>query len=551
MDKKKVCVGVVGAGDISDIYLKNMTERYDNLYVKSICAGHIESARKKADVYGLTATTMEEMLADQEIEMIVNLTPAYAHYEIIKRALEAGKHVYTEKIMTDDLEKSAELVALAQEKGLNFGSAPDTFMGAALQRARAAIDDGLLGEINSFAISGNRNNDMLLSAYAYMRQPGGGVVCDYGVYYATALVSLLGPVKKVGSIIRAPYPTHVNTMPGNPLQGQIMDTPNDSEVSAVIQLENGITGTFHINSDSIFADEAYFYIYGKKGILVLPDPNQFNGEVRFIPQPTGEFWKHADPITLWNFGPVGDNLRGIGPSDLARAVLSGDACRPSKEMAYHVHEVLAAMLSGGEEGAFVNISSTCSRPEVVEPCRVPAKKIAHLAYHVKDTDSESCSQVTSITQVAYQVKDERNMLNYYTKGLGFNHAARLTFGDLADSLAIGGFTGELLSELRQKAELPYIDYIEVAPHQYIELFYTGGREMKEALPLEERYGYQHICVEVESICAAWDAVTANGIQPDTEIDLGCDGTRVFWVKDPDGNRMEFHEYTEKSRQLGK
>lgn len=363
MEKKRLCVGVVGAGAISDIYLKNMTGRFDNLRVKSICAGHIESARKKAEIYGLTAVTIEEMFSDPDIDLIVNLTPAHAHYEIVKKALEHGKHVYTEKTMTDDLEKSAKLVALAKEKGLYLGSAPDTFLGAALQRARKAIDEGMLGEINSFAISGNRNNDMLLSAYAYMRQPGGGIVCDYSVYYVTALISLLGPAKRVGSIVRTPYPTHVNTMPGNPLEGQVMDTPNESEVSAIIQLENGITGTLHINADSVFADESYFYIYGKKGILVLPDPNQFDGKVRFIPQPEEEFWQHGEPVTLQNFGPEGENLRGIGSSDLARAAIFGETCRPSMEMAYHVHEILSAMLAGGEHGTFTDIVSTCSRPE--------------------------------------------------------------------------------------------------------------------------------------------------------------------------------------------
>ena len=268
--------------------------------------------------------------------------------------------------MTDDLSRSEEIVALAKEKGLYLGCAPDTFMGAALQRARAAIDEGILGEINSFSISGNRNNEKLLSAYAYLLQPGSGIVNDYAVYYVTALVSLLGPARRVGSMIRTPYLTHVNTMPGHPLEGQVMNTPNESEVSAIIQLANGITGTLHINADSNFADEAYFYIYGTKGILVLSDPNQFQGEVRFIPQPEKEFWKHGEPVVLPNFGPEGENLRGIGPSDLARAVLSADVCRPSMELAYHVQEILSAMLAGGANGAFLDIVSTCDRPEPLE-----------------------------------------------------------------------------------------------------------------------------------------------------------------------------------------
>ena len=116
MEKHEICVGVVGAGAISDIYFQNMIHRFDNLRVKAVCAGHLESAQRKAEQYGIIATTLEEMLADPEIELMVNLTPAHAHYGIIKAALEHGKHVYTEKTLTDDLKKSEELVSLAEEK---------------------------------------------------------------------------------------------------------------------------------------------------------------------------------------------------------------------------------------------------------------------------------------------------------------------------------------------------------------------------------------------------------------------------------------------------
>jgi predicted dehydrogenase/catechol 2,3-dioxygenase-like lactoylglutathione lyase family enzyme len=702
--EKRVCTGVVGAGAISDIYLTNMTTKYQNLYVKSICAGHIESAQKKAEKYGLIATTMEEMLDDPEIEMIVNLTPAYAHYDIIKSALEHGKHVYTEKIMTDDLEKSAELVALAEEKGLYLGSAPDTFMGAALQRARAAIDEGLLGEINSFVIAGNRNNDKLLSAFAFLRQPGGGLVCDYGVYYMTALVSLLGPVNRVGSIIRKPYLTHVNTMPGNPLYGQVMDTPNESEVSAVVQMESGVTGTFHINADSVFTDQAYFYVYGTKGILVLSDPNMFGGKIQLIPQPT-EFWKQGEPVTLWNFGPVGNNLRGIGPSDLARVIRDGGNCRPSMEMAYHVHEVLAAMLAGEETGKFTDIASTCVRPEPMPLKKISVEKLAHVGIHTKNMEEmlhfyedilgmkryftltfqnyydsmdeakkalpagadpwldkirelgdapwieylkladgqfvelfydvegfndgknflenrwdhygyqkmnyevedieeirehlvkagvklEEDIHITvdgskeikifdpegneiqftqypengripvekfvkhpdatiagNITQIAYQVKDECNMLDFYTRGLGLKHAGRLTFHDLADHMEREQGEESLIRELREKGDQPWIDFIEIAPRQFLELFYTGGIEKSQPIDINAYYGYQHLCFEIKNINAVRDAVIANGLQPDTEVSFGCDNTWQFWLTDPDGNRIEFHEYTSDSLQI--
>lgn len=364
MEQKKVCVGVVGAGAISDIYLKNMINRFDNLYVKSICAAHLESAQKKAQEYGIQAVTMEEMFDDPEIRMIVNLTPAHVHYSVIRAALEHGKHVYTEKTLTDDINKSAELVQLARKKGLYLGSAPDTFMGAALQTARSVIDSGLLGEIHSFAVSANRNNDILLSLFDFLRKPGGGVVCDYAVYYVTALVSLLGPVARVGSIVGHPYPTHVNCVPGTPLYGQAMDTPNESQVNAVLRFENGVTGTFHIDADSVMEDQAYFTIYGTKGILILTDPNQFGGQVRFLPNIPDPADRKA-PSVLPGVNEYSDNSRGIGPSDLADTILNGTPLRPSAEMAYHVHEVLNAMLEGGASGGFTDIRSSCERPEAL------------------------------------------------------------------------------------------------------------------------------------------------------------------------------------------
>ena len=362
MGQKKVCVGVVGAGAISDIYLKNMIHRFENLYVKSICAAHLESAQKKAQEYGIQAVTMEEMFDDPEIRMIVNLTPAHVHYSVIRAALEHGKHIYTEKTLTDDINKSAELVRLAKEKGLYLGSAPDTFMGSALQTARSAIDSGMLGEIHSFAVSANRNNDILLSLFDFLRKPGGGIVCDYAVYYVTALVSLLGPVARVGSIVGHPYPTHVNCVPGTPLYGQTMDTPNESQVNAVLQFENDVTGTFHIDADSVMEDQAYFTIYGTKGILMLTDPNQFGGQVRFLPNIPNPA-DRQEPSVLQSVNEYSDNSRGIGPSDLADTILNGTPLRPSAEMAYHVHEVLNAMLEGDTSGKFTDIRSSCVRPE--------------------------------------------------------------------------------------------------------------------------------------------------------------------------------------------
>ena len=683
MGEKTLSVGIVDAGAISDIYLQNLSGTFRNLRLKAIADINMESARRRAEAYGIQALTVEELLSDPEIDIVVNLTPVFAHYEVIKNALLHGKHVYTEKTITDSLEKSAELVALAGERGLYFGSAPDTFLGAALQTARAAVDAGILGEINSFAISVNRCNDLLIPYFDILRQPGGGVLLDYGVYYITALVSLLGPVAQVGSVVRAPYQTHWNCNPRSPLYGRMMDTPNESQVSAVIRMESGVTGTLHMDTETVLEDQAFFVLYGTRGMLYLTDPNQFGGTVKFRPQ--GRTWQSkSEPITLWSLAKFSENSRGIGPSDMARAILEGTDFRPDASRAYHVHEVLEAMLRGGDKGLFTDILSTCTRPEPLPQRTVPVTKLAHAGFNARNMDAmlrfygdvlgmrhlftltagdrlgsddprkwieylkltdgeyvelfhhlegldpekrpvedrwenygylklnfevadihelrqrlteagvaldedvhktvdgsleiklhdpdgneiqftqytldsriplsplpegETQSAVKHITQVAYQVRDEVNMYQFYTRGLNLKHAGRLTYGDLAAAMEADGADRETLRRMRSFADKPWIDYIEVAPHQYIELFYTMEQEKQELRDLNDRYGLQHICMEVSDIREAWDAVCENGLVPDGPITLGCEGTYQFWLTDPDGNRMEFQQYTRASKQL--
>lgn len=361
-------VGVVGAGAISEIYLSNMTNIFDQLHIKSICAAHIENAQKKAEQYQIQACTFDEMLEDQEIEMIVNLTPANTHYEIISKTLKAGKHVYTEKPLADTLEKASELLKLADEKGLYLGSAPDTFLGSALQTARKAIDDGLIGEVTSCAAAANRDNNILLSIFGFLSKPGGGACLDYGIYYITALVSLLGPIRRTAAFVRAPYQTHSNINPTHPQYGKPFSTPNESQVSAILQFDSGITGTFSLNNDSIIQDQAFIAIYGTKGVLFLPDPNQFGNEVRFQPG-TGfkDNFAQKDCVTLPALYNYSENSRGLGAADMADAIMNHTENRANKQLAYHVMEVLESFKKSSETGSFINIASTCKRPAPMDP----------------------------------------------------------------------------------------------------------------------------------------------------------------------------------------
>ena len=366
---KPMRVGVVGSGIISRIYLENMTRRFQILEVGGVCSAHFENAKRRADAFGIPAMTFEDMLADPDIDMIVNLTPAPAHEGIIRRALEAGKHVYTEKVMTTSHESARELSDLAAQKGLWLGSAPDTFLGAALQTARRALDDGLIGEVTSFAFAANRDNGFLTSFFRFLNMPFGGVAYDYAVYYLTALCALLGPVAKVAAAVRAPFPKHVDIDPNSQTCGQMIDTPNESEVSAVLTLASGLSGTAHVNADSVIDDMHFFAIYGTKGILYLPDPNGFGGEVRLQPN-----WAHdeapAPARTLECPFGYRDNSRGVGPAEMAWSIREGRPARANADMACHVLEVIDAIIESGKTDNFVKVNSTFERPR---PLSIPAE----------------------------------------------------------------------------------------------------------------------------------------------------------------------------------
>ena len=363
MNGQRIGVGVVGAGIISDIYLKNMTGRFaDVLDVRCICSARMDSARRRAAQYGIQAVTLEDLLRDPSVELVVNLTPTPAHGDIIRRALEAGRHVYTEKTLTGDYESAVALSRLASERGLRLGSAPDTFLGAALQTARAAVDGGLLGTVQSFAIAANRDNRLLTPFYRFLNLPKGGAGYDYAVYYLTALVSLLGPVSQVAAVVRTPYPTHIDLNPDFDTYGKPIPTPNESQLMAVLRLRSGAAGTLHFNHDSAMDDQAFFALYGTEGILYLPDPNGFGGPVRFLPAGKS-FDDHPAPRTLDCPFDFSDNSRGLGPADMARAILENRPHRANAEMACHVLETIDALMESGQTQTFQDLRSTCTRPD--------------------------------------------------------------------------------------------------------------------------------------------------------------------------------------------
>ena len=356
---RKMKTAVIGSGRISEEYLRNMTAFFTNLDVVACSSAHMESARQRAAQFGIQARTNEEIFADPEIELVVILVPAPAHAPLIAQALRAGKHVYTEKTMTVDLADARDLVDLANEKGLYLGSAPDTFLGDAYQTARKALDDGIIGDVISFSMNINRNLDLMASWFEFLRLPGGGFAYDYGVYYLTALVALLGPVESLFSVVKNKAVERINCLPGSPDFGKPYRYENESQIYALMNLENGVTGTVSMDGDSAIQDLALFYIYGSKGVLKLTCANDFGGDVTVIPS---GFPKADDPYVLESVSPIRDGNRGIGPAEMADAIAHGRPNRASKEMAYHVLDIISQMMRSSDLKQLVKVESTCRRP---------------------------------------------------------------------------------------------------------------------------------------------------------------------------------------------
>ena len=334
MTIQPVKTAILGCGVISDAYLSTMIKKFKILEVVGCCDLNAEKAREKAQKYGLKALSMTEILADASIEIIVNLTTPAAHYAVIKQLLEAGKHVYTEKVLSVELAHAAELVKIADQKKLYLGAAPDTFLGSAIQTARYVVDSGMLGEITSCYCAFTRDSDILNRAFPFTAKPGGGIGFDVGIYSITALLSILGPVKEVSGIVQTRNPHK----PDYSLEhfGESFQVECENLMSGLLQFECGTVGNILFDSNSIFIlpEKPSLVLFGTMGVMYMADPNRFGGEVKVIVKGSNE------PFVMQQSHAFSDECRGLGVAEMAWAMRMNRKNRASKEMAYHALEIL-------------------------------------------------------------------------------------------------------------------------------------------------------------------------------------------------------------------
>jgi predicted dehydrogenase len=350
-----VGIGIIGAGYISSIYLENCSVRFDNLRVVGVADLMEERAREQAARFGIAAMTVDELLAHPEVEIVVNLTIPAAHHEVGMRAIAAGKAIYNEKPLAATPAQARELLDGAAERGVRVGSAPDTFLGGGLQTARRLLDDGAIGTpVAVTAMMLTSGHERWHPNPDFYYQPGGGPLFDMGPYYLTALLSLLGPVGRVSGTAGTSYPTR--TIASGPRAGETVPVETPTHIVATLDFASGVGGSLTTTFDVHDTQSSTLVLYGSAGTLRLPDPNTFGGPVELL---------HAG-ATAWE--PVAldsghtENARGLGVSDMARALREGGPHRASGELGYHVVEVMHAVLASSEQGRHIAVESSFERP---------------------------------------------------------------------------------------------------------------------------------------------------------------------------------------------
>ncbi|ODT76819.1 MAG: oxidoreductase [Pelagibacterium sp. SCN 64-44] len=362
MSDKRLGIGIIGTGNISSAYLKAMLGRdglpgFPVLDIKGLADMRPEAARTRADEFGLKAMSVEEMLADPEIGLVVNLTIPRAHVEVGLRCLAAGKHVYSEKPLGISFAEGRKLLDAANAAGLRIGSAPDTFLGGSHQQARAVVDSGALGAIvggTAFFLCPGHESWHPDPGFYY--DIGGGPMLDMGPYYITDLVNLLGPVARVSAMssrLRAE-----RTITSEPKHGQVVPVSIDTHVTGALGFANGAIVQIGMSFDVAAHKHVPLEIYGTEQSLIVPDPNFFGGAVELRGRGRDAPWNEVAVAQPYADG----NYRSLGVADMALGILENRPHRANGDLALHVLEVMEAFEHAARDGRTVDIRTPVQRP---------------------------------------------------------------------------------------------------------------------------------------------------------------------------------------------
>jgi predicted dehydrogenase len=368
-------VGLIGTGRISDIYLRTCA-KFPEVQVVACGSLNMDEARAKAAEHSIPrVATPDDILADPDIDCILNLTIPAAHAEISLAALAEGKHVYSEKPFATTVADGQRVLDLARTKGLKVGNAPDTFLGGRWQTVRKLIDQGEIGTPTGVsAFVGTHGVERHHPNPDFYYQPGGGPLFDLGPYYLTAMVFLLGPIARVSGMSRRTFDKR--QIENGPRNGEWMEVAVDTHSLSLLQFESGALGSMTMSFDVWDSETPRLEIYGTEGTICIPDPDPVHGANDFH----GPVWLRTRATSRWEFQPrptdrpadwqevanthgFNENSRGLGLLDLAYAVRDNRAPRASGELAQHVLEVMTGIDAAPGQGGYVDILSRCTVPE--------------------------------------------------------------------------------------------------------------------------------------------------------------------------------------------
>jgi predicted dehydrogenase len=355
-----VKVGLIGCGTISPQYLKNLPG-YPGVEV-AVCSDiDMDRARSRAEEFGVPrSSSVAELLADTDVGLVINLTLPGTHAEVSLEAIAAGKHVYSEKPLAVAREDGDAVISAARKRGVMVGCAPDTFLGGGIQTCRRLIDEGQIGRpIAATAFMLNHGHEHWHPAPAFYYQKGAGPMFDMGPYYLTALIALLGPIRRVSGSHGSAFAER--TITSEPLSGQTVEVEVPTHVAGVMDFQNGAIGTIVTSFDVWASQTPRIEIYGTEGTLSVPDPNRFGGPVML--QRGRDEWREA-PLTH----PEGG--RGLGVAEMAAALRAGRESRVDAAMANHVLDVMHAVHESSDDGRHVTLRTSCERPAAVPPGQV-------------------------------------------------------------------------------------------------------------------------------------------------------------------------------------
>lgn len=357
MSIEKTKIGIIGCGAISAIYLRRLKE-FEVTEVAACADLDPAKAQARATEFGVPRVlTVKKLLADPEIKIVVNLTVPKAHGKVALAALKAGKSVYNEKPLAVTRKDAQKLLAIAADKGLRVGGAPDTFLGGGHQTCRKIIDEGIIGKpVAAAAFMLGHGHESWHPSPEFYYEVGGGPMFDMGPYYLTALVNLLGPIRKITGMTRITFPTR--TITSEPKKGKVINVETPTHIAGVMEFANGAIGTITTSFDvwPSAAGLPNIEIYGTEGTLVVPNPNSFTGEVKL------RKGREKDLITIPLSHGYNDNFRGLGVADMAQAIRSNRPHRANGEVTYHVLDAMQSFLDAGAKGRAVDVKSACERP---------------------------------------------------------------------------------------------------------------------------------------------------------------------------------------------